>query len=151
MKASRHRCLGHLRSRLGEIDFLEPPHVGDGVDMGAWYGFKPLYRPERLLGIPRRTLLAALQAEGMLVGVPPGPCLATLPLYSDPVNPILPGQPRRAFTSPADVPVAMLVADHALDFPTFTDWATAAPIIDAYVEGLRKVAEQAHELAAWRA
>lgn len=150
LKENRHRCLRYLRSRLEAVDYLEPPHVAADVDMGAWYGFKPLYRPERLLGIPRQRLIEALRAEGLLVGVPPGPCLATLPLYSDSTNPIFRGVRRRTPTLPAEVPQAMFVADHALDFPTFANWETAHPIIDAYVEGLLKVKANARALAAWR-
>ena len=150
MKESRHRSLGYLRQRLREVDYLEPLQVAADVDMGAWYGFKPLYRPDRLAGVPRATLLRALQAEGMQVGVPPGPCLATLPLYADPVNPILPGLRRRVITPPSAVPHAMYVAEHAIELPTFTDWQTARPIIDAYLDGFLKVQEQARALAQWR-
>jgi hypothetical protein len=132
------------------VRYLEPPHVAPDVDMGAWYGFKPLYRPEHLGGVPRQKLVEALQAEGLMVGVPPGPCLATLPLYSEPTNPVLRGLRRRSPARPADVPRATFVADHALDFPTFSDWETGRSIIDAYVGGLVKIQEHANALAEWR-
>jgi dTDP-4-amino-4,6-dideoxygalactose transaminase len=151
MKENRHRCLGYLKERLAEVDYIEPPYVAPDVDMGAWYGFKPLYRPERLSGVPRQKLVQALQAEGLTVDSPPGPCLATLPLYSEPTNPVLRGIRRQSPTLPDDVPRATFVADHALNFPTFSDWKTARPIMDAYIEGLIKVKEHARALAEWRA
>lgn len=151
MKQSRHLCLRYLIDRLSEISYLEPIHIADTVDMGAWYGVKPLYRPEALAGVARTTLIQALRAERMQVGVPPGPCLATLPLFADPVNPMFPGVHRRIVTPSSAVPNAVHVADHAIELPTFTDWPTARPLIDAYLDGFRKVQEQAHALAVWQA
>lgn len=146
-KEARHRCLRYLNERLREVPYLEPVHVADDVDMGAWYGFKPLYRPEALHGLPRAVLIEALRAEGMEISAPSGPRLATLPLYAEPDHPLFPGTARRAAV-PEPGSVAEHVEQHALSLPTFSDWPQDKELIDAYLEAFGKVAREASALAA---
>ncbi|WP_369204316.1 DegT/DnrJ/EryC1/StrS family aminotransferase [Streptomyces sp. PU-14G] len=137
-KKARHHCLNHFTRQLRSVSYLEPVHTADEVDMGAWYGYKPLYRPEAMGGLPRSVLIDALRAEGMEVGAPSGPRLGTLPLYSGAENPLFPGAFKEP-SSPAPGSHAEHVEQHALSLPTFTDWPGDEPLIDAYVEAFRKV------------
>ncbi|MFJ8436050.1 DegT/DnrJ/EryC1/StrS family aminotransferase [Kitasatospora sp. NPDC094019] len=137
-KEARHRCLRHLGEQLADVEYLERVHVADDVDMGAWYGYKPLYRPQALGGVPRSVLIEALRAEGMEVGAPSGPRLSTLPLYSRPENPLFPGVPKKA-TAPGAGSQAEHVEQHALSLPTFTSWPDDTALIDQYAEAFRKI------------
>lgn len=148
--ADRHRCLRHLGELLAEVPYLEPVRVPGHVDMGAWYGYKPLYRPEALGGIDRSVLIAALRAEGLETGAPSGPRLGTLPLYSAAENPLFPGVPKRP-SGPMPGSHAAHVERHALSLPTFTDWPADRPLIEEYAAGFRKIARHADALVRYAA
>ncbi|GAB3213754.1 dTDP-4-amino-4,6-dideoxygalactose transaminase [Marinactinospora thermotolerans DSM 45154] len=137
-KEARHRCLRYLTDRLADVDYIEPVHVCDEVDMGAWYGYKPLYRPKALEGISRGTLIAALRAEGMEVGAPSGPRLATLPLYCAEANPLFP-EARYLPNRVRPGTNAEFVEAHALSLPTFYRWPQDKELIDHYVEAFHKI------------
>ncbi|MEU7043430.1 DegT/DnrJ/EryC1/StrS family aminotransferase [Streptomyces varsoviensis] len=137
-KEARHRCLRYFGEQLRDVPYLEPVHVADHVDMGAWYGYKPLYRTEALGGVPRSVLIDALRAEGMEVGAPSGPRLSTLPLYARPENPLFPGTPKKR-AAPRAGSHAEHVERHALSLPTFTNWPEDMKLIDQYAEAFRKV------------
>ncbi|MEV7595944.1 DegT/DnrJ/EryC1/StrS family aminotransferase [Kitasatospora sp. NPDC089797] len=149
-KEARHRCLRHFGEQLADVEYLAPVHVADHVDMGAWYGYKPLYRPEALGGVPRSVLIRALRAEGMEVGAPSGPRLSTLPLYARPENPLFPGTPKKAPAAGADSQ-AEHVEQHALSLPTFTDWPADKALIDQYAEAFRKVGRHRDALVRYAA
>lgn len=136
----RHTCLEYFRRLLASIRFLEPVHVAPYADMGAWYGFKPLYRPEKLGGLPRAELVDILRAEGMEVSDPSGPLLATLPLFGESSSGIFSGQVTRP-NDPAAYPIARHVEARALSLPTFNDWPADRDTIDQYVAAFRKVGE----------
>lgn len=149
-KAARHRCLGHLGEQLGDVPYLEPVHVAGHVDMGAWYGYKPLYRPEALGGVPRSVLVEALRAEGMEVGAPSGPRLSTLPLYTGQENPLFPGTPKKGLAPPSGSH-AEHVEQHALSLPTFTNWPEDKSLIDQYAEAFRKIGRHREALVRYAA
>jgi dTDP-4-amino-4,6-dideoxygalactose transaminase len=141
----RRRCMNHLRERLRDVAYLEPVPVSPDVDMGAWYGFKPLYRPEALGGLAKDRLIEALRAEGVQVSDPSAPCLATLPLYArspDDLQPTLAKHVNRT----ADLPVAMDVQERSLSLPVFSNWERDAALIDGYVTAFGKVGEHHREL-----
>ncbi|MFJ1788490.1 DegT/DnrJ/EryC1/StrS family aminotransferase [Streptomyces anulatus] len=149
MKA-RHRCLRHLGGQLGDVAYLEPVHVADHVDMGAWYGYKPLYRPGALGGVPRAVLIEALRAEGMEVGAPSGPRLSTLPLYARRENPLFPGSAKKG-VPPESGSRAEHVEQHALSLPTFTNWPEDKTLIDQYAEAFRKIGRHREALVRYTA
>ncbi|NED88894.1 DegT/DnrJ/EryC1/StrS family aminotransferase [Streptomyces sp. SID11233] len=149
MKA-RHRCLRHLGGQLGDVAYLEPVHVADHVDMGAWYGYKPLYRPGALGGVPRAVLIEALRAEGMEVGAPSGPRLSTLPLYARRENPLFPGSAKKG-VPPESGSRAEHVEQHALSLPTFTNWPEDKTLIDQYAEAFRKISRHREALVRYAA
>ncbi|MER6394785.1 DegT/DnrJ/EryC1/StrS family aminotransferase [Kitasatospora sp. NPDC001603] len=149
-KEARHRCLRHLGEQLADVEYLRQVHVADHVDMGAWYGYKPLYRPQALGGVPRSVLIRALRAEGMEVGAPSGPRLSTLPLYARTENPLFPGVPKKATTPGADSQ-AEYVEQHALSLPTFTAWPDDTVLIDQYAEAFRKIGRHREALVRYAA
>ncbi|MFD4904144.1 DegT/DnrJ/EryC1/StrS aminotransferase family protein [Kitasatospora purpeofusca] len=149
-KEARHRCLRHLGEQLADVEYLQRVHVADHVDMGAWYGYKPLYRPQALGGVPRSVLIRALRAEGMEVGAPSGPRLSTLPLYARPENPLFPGVPKKTTTPGADSQ-AEHVEQHALSLPTFTAWPDEKVLIDQYAEAFRKIGRHREALVRYAA
>ncbi len=141
VKLGRHTCLKYFIQRLKEVEFIEPPFIADNVDMGGWYGFKPLYKQERLGGISRNLLIAALKAEGMEVDAPSAPVLSTLPLYNDEYSPLFPLH-RQSLSPQTQVnfPIGTQVENEALSLPTFYDWEVHKPIIDQYIDAFKKVA-----------
>ncbi|MFB8203613.1 DegT/DnrJ/EryC1/StrS aminotransferase family protein [Kitasatospora purpeofusca] len=149
-KEARHRCLRHLGEQLADVEYLQQVHVADHVDMGAWYGYKPLYLPRALGGVPRSVLVRALRAEGMEVGAPSGPRLSTLPLYARPENPLFPGVPKKA-TAPGADSQAEHVEQHALSLPTFTAWPDDKVLIDQYAEAFRKIGRHREALVRYAA
>jgi dTDP-4-amino-4,6-dideoxygalactose transaminase len=132
--SGRRQCLEYFRRQLGDVPYLEPPAVAPDVDMGGWYGFKPLYRPEVLAGLPRARLVEALRAEGMDVSAASGPCLASLPLY--------------AANRARDLPVAAEVEHSSLSLPTFYRWPEDRAVIDQYVTAFDKVGREYGSLLA---
>nr|CAD27647.1 AtaP4 protein [Saccharothrix mutabilis subsp. capreolus] len=145
-RQGRHACLRHLGEGLAEVPYMEPVHVSEEVDMGAWYGYKPLYRPEALDGVSRATLIAALRAEGLEVGAPSGPRLATLPLYQDDRNPLFPDLGKTPHR-PEPATNAELIERRALSLPTFYRWPQDKALIDLYVEAFKKVGRHRAALA----
>jgi dTDP-4-amino-4,6-dideoxygalactose transaminase len=141
----RRRCMNHLRDRLRDVPYLEPVSVTSDVDMGAWYGFKPLYRPEVLGDLPKERLIDALRAEGVEVSDPSGPCLASLPLYSRSPDAMFPDRAKRA-NDVVDFPMAMHVSERSLSLPVFSDWDRDFATIEQYAAAFRKVGEHHSEL-----
>jgi dTDP-4-amino-4,6-dideoxygalactose transaminase len=147
VREGRHACLNHFRHRLAEVDYVEPPSVGPDVDMGAWYGFKPLMRPDRAPGVPRDTLVRALAAEGVEVTAPSGGILACEPLFAEATDP-LSGRVRPAPQLSRCFPVAEHVDSYGLSLPTFYDPEAHLPLIDQYIEAFQKVGRNLDRLAA---
>ncbi|MFE6688977.1 DegT/DnrJ/EryC1/StrS family aminotransferase [Streptomyces sp. NPDC057743] len=145
-KQARHSALGYFGERLAEVDYIEPMPIDDEVDMGAWYGYKPLFRPEEMPGVSRTALISALRAEGMEVGAPSGPRLSTLPLYAGAESPLFPGIPKAA-NAPIAGSVAELVEQRALSLPTFTEWPADKDLIDQYIAAFQKVGRHRTALA----
>lgn len=143
----RHAALRYLRDRLAEVPYLEPVHIADDVGMGAWYGYKPLFRPDALPDVSRELLIRALRAEGLEIGAPSGPRLSTLPLYEASENPLFPGLPKFP-NSASSHPVAADVEARALSLPTFNAWPGDKSLIDGYAQAFLKVARHGSALAA---
>jgi dTDP-4-amino-4,6-dideoxygalactose transaminase len=147
--AGRHKCLEYLNAGLAGVDYLEPVHIAPDVSMGAWYGFKPLYRQEKL-GVSRATLVKALQAEGLEISAPSGDQLSAQPLYQHDHGAVR-LYPSKVANSPLRQPVANRVASAALSLPTFYDWESDRPLIDGYLEAVAKIGCYGQELRDWEA
>ena len=131
--------MNYFIASLKDFDFIEAPAPAPNVDMGAWYGFKPLYRSDWLHDLPRHKFIEAMRAENVEIGVPSAPVLATTPLYSEEADPLYADGSRRALVTAEDLPVATGVEAQALSLPTFYDWAADRPLIDQYIEAFRRV------------
>jgi dTDP-4-amino-4,6-dideoxygalactose transaminase len=134
----RHKCLNYFNEKLKAINYLEPVFVADYAYMGAWYGFKPLYHPEKLHHLSREKLIQILRAEGVEVSSPSGPILTSQPLYREVTGAMFPKLKKKANTS-IDTPAALIVAKNALSFPTFSNFHRDKKIIDEYIFALKKV------------
>jgi len=135
----RRTCQEYFRQELAGAQCLEPLHVASYADMGAWYGFKPLYRPEKLGGLSKSDLIDVLRAEGMHVNaLPPGTLLATLPLYHEPSTGMFADHQTRA-NDPAAYPVARDIEARALSLPIFSNWENDRKTIDQYVTAFHKL------------
>ena len=145
-KKQRHQCLSYFNKRLAEINYIKPHFVGKDIDMGAWYGFKPLYKKEFLNNIPIQNVVAALQAEGMEVTCASAPALSNTPLFSD--TKMIMFKNRKGFVpnSPSATPVALQVENEALSLPTFYNWNKDKEIIDQYICAFKKLQENSHEI-----
>lgn len=146
IKLGRHQCLNYFIQRLREIEYIEAPTIESSIDMGAWYGFKPLYLKEKLNNISRDRLISALQKEGMEVSAPSGKMLSNEPLYNSTKNPLFSKVYKQKFNNAENTPMAKLVQDSALSLPTFYDWKNDKKIIDSYIEVFKKIKDNYKEL-----
>lgn len=145
-KQERHKCLKYFAERLKEIDYLEPPPVSPNVDMGAWYGFKPLYKKEKLGGIDINKLVKALQAEGMEVKRASAPVLSTQPLYGSENNLMFTRRSGKRINRPEYTPTALMIQNESLSLPTFYNWEVDKQVIDQYIDAFYKIKENFLEL-----
>ncbi len=138
----RHRCLNYLKQRIDrEIPYLETQRIEPWANMGAWYGFKPLYKSARLNGLPLNTFLEIVAAEGLEISKASAPVLASQPLFTESRNP-LSGAVRQVINNRSSFPNANLLEQEQLSMPTFTNWTVCRPLIDEYISVLRKVWER---------
>ncbi|MBQ0733518.1 DegT/DnrJ/EryC1/StrS family aminotransferase [Aquimarina celericrescens] len=142
IKEGRHKCLNYFNERLKEVNYLQNIDISNNVDMGAWYGFKPLYKEGILQGISRDELVQILQKEGMEVSAPSGKCLANQPLYSEFPDRMFPLQKTKVVNNIESLPVCKYVEDNALSLPTFYDWENDKIIIDQYIEVFKEIEYQ---------
>ncbi len=145
LKSNRHKCLKYFNERLAEISYIEPLVIALDVDMGAWYGFKPLYKKEKLHGISRERLIEILNAEGVEISDPSGPMLSTQPLYSETNSKMYPSFHKKA-NDPILTPVAEMIQDCAVSFPTFSNYERDKDIIDQYIDAMKKVGHNVNTL-----
>jgi len=135
--AQRRRCLEYLNEQLRKVRCVRPVAVAEDVDMGAWYGFKPLFDPGRS-GLTPEEAVAAMQAEGMEVSIPSGGPLADAPLFAGETNAAFGDRAREVHrTVPLDN--VRYLESHALSFPTFNRWPEDREVIDDYVTALCKI------------
>ncbi|WP_071144156.1 DegT/DnrJ/EryC1/StrS aminotransferase family protein [Coprococcus phoceensis] len=140
IKRERHMCLEYFNERLKEVSYIEPLKFEKNIDMGAWYGFKPLVIQEKLGKYTKSDLIGMLQAEGVEVSNPSSPCLATLPLYSETKGMMFPNIIKER-NDINDYPVARYVQNNALSLPTFSNFSRDKEIIDQYIIAMKKVGE----------
>jgi dTDP-4-amino-4,6-dideoxygalactose transaminase len=135
---NRHKCLNYLNKKLKKISFIEPIYIAEYAYMGAWYGFKPIYLKEKLNNLPKKKLLEILQAEGAEITDPSGPVLSTQPLYYEVNGKMYPNLKKKQNNIQA-TPVAKMIEENAISFPTFNNWKRDKKIIDQYIDALEKV------------
>lgn len=145
-KEGRRKCLTYLTEQLEQFPFIQATKISSDIDMGAWYGFKPLYNPAGLYGLSREKFIRALQAEGMEIDAPSAPVLATTPLYNVNYDPLFQSTENRDMVQAQNLPVASGVEASALSLPTFYDWENDKILIDEYIDAFKKVEERVRRL-----
>lgn len=140
-KVGRHRCLNFFNERLADIHFIERHHIEPEIDMGAWYGFKPLFLPDKLPKVTFHKVIEALRAEGVEVSQASAPLLCTQPLYNLYPDDMFPDRVAKIVQSANEFPVASHIYDNCFSLPTFYDWDRDRPIIEQYIAAFRKVGD----------
>lgn len=138
-KAGRKKCLEYLNKRLEEILYIRPIIVHSDADMGAWYGYRPLYDKEKLNGLERDYLVNELKNEGLDVASPNSKILANEPLYYE-EHDLMFMNSRNKYTSvEKDYPNAQYILDTTIILPTFYDWENDKAMIDHYIDVFKKI------------
>lgn len=114
----RHKWLNRLNEALHRSRLIEPVRIAEHVDMGAWYGFKPLISKMAQARIGRERLVQEMRDKGLDVSAPSGEVLADQPLYAAPEH-VWNHEPRRVHQHQDLLPAAYDVAERAISFPTF--------------------------------
>jgi dTDP-4-amino-4,6-dideoxygalactose transaminase len=129
-----------MRDAWSQFSFLRLPEERDRTP--SWYVFAVRFDQERA-GVSRQTFYRALVAEGLVDADVPeltGP-IGHLPLFQK-LHKVRPNLYRSAprVVAEASVPVSWRIARETITFPV---WARPedAPIVERYIEGVRKVAE----------
>ncbi|EJB8578617.1 MULTISPECIES: DegT/DnrJ/EryC1/StrS family aminotransferase [Acinetobacter] len=135
--SGRHACLNYFNKKLSAFDFIEPHFVDDSVDMGAWYGFKPLYHSDKLNNIDKSIFIKLLQMEGLEISDPSAPLLSTTPLYNNGLNPLF-NIPQESNSYDGFIN-ADYISKSGLSLPTFYEPDIHIPLIDKYIEAIEKV------------
>lgn len=143
---SRKKCLQYFSAKLSRLLEITVPVVAGYADMGAWYGFKPLYDPEKFHSIPRETYINALAAEGVEVKEPQSDALSRLPFYMIKEDKMFKDRKSKYTFRPGNFPVAEKLASCALSLPTFTEWPRSKKIIDQYMNAFQKLHDHHKEL-----
>ena len=144
--AWRYRWLSRINELLATTHNFEPVDTSGDVEMGAWYGFKPLIAPEAASIVGRSRIVEMMRERHLDISAPSGGVLRDQPLYSASTHPWT-QQPMRPQTQANDLPNAYEVGSRALSFPTFyrqTDesliehYEREIHVIDALIEELKK-------------
>jgi len=148
----RTQNLHYLTEGLTGIPGIRPPYTAPHVTRGGWYGYRILYQPEELGGLPIDRFVAALQAEGVEAKRERYRLLHLEPLYQG-TDIYGKGCPYRCphVSIPCegyhegDFPVAEDVVPRLISLPTFTV-QPCWELLDQYAAAFRKVAGHAEQL-----
>ena len=131
-----------------EIPGLSPVKVLEKATPGGYYGYRLLYDPEEMGGVPMETYVEAVQAEGADVAPCDYPLLHTLPLFAEGFDIYGGGRGPLAGDYPGyklgDLPVSEAAHARVLALPAFTD--PKPGVLEEYMEAFRKVAANAGAL-----
>lgn len=144
---ARGERFAYLMTALQEIPGIQATETLPGAQRGGYYGWRVLYQPEELDGLPRERFVQALQAEGAQVHPCRYPLYHLTYYYGQGVHYLARNgpQPRhRPVYRRGDLPVTEALHDRLLTLPVFT----RAPlgVLDQYIEAFRKVVAHAGEL-----
>ena len=141
----RRGVLQQIHEITEEIPGLAPVRVLEKATPGGFFGYRLLYQPEDLGGLPVETYVEALQAEGADVSLCDFPLLHRLPLFANGFD--IYGGDRGPLAGDysgyqeGDLPVSEAVHKRVLALPAFTE--PRAGVLDEYREAFRKVAASA--------
>ena len=126
-----------------EIPGLAPVRVLEKATPGGFFGYRLLYQPDDLGGLPVDRFVEALQAEGADVSRCDYPLLHRLPLFANGFD--IYGGDRGPlagdYGGAGDLPVSEAAHEQVLALPAFTE--PRAGVLDQYQEAFRKVAANA--------
>ncbi|MER6214089.1 DegT/DnrJ/EryC1/StrS family aminotransferase [Streptomyces sp. NPDC001674] len=137
-----------LSRRLEGIPGLRPPSTAPDVTRGGWYGYKALYDPAELDGLPLDRFVEALQAEGLAVDRPSNRPLHRLNMFtSRELEPAYyqPGGERPLYHE-GELPGAESYYEACLCFPAPHLHEPCDDLLDQYAEGILKVVKNSGTL-----
>ncbi|MFI6042607.1 DegT/DnrJ/EryC1/StrS family aminotransferase [Nocardia sp. NPDC051321] len=141
----RQRIAEHIAEELGELPGVTMPGHEQGV-RSSWYGFTMQYDGDSFDDVPVERFHAALLAEGCVELDRPGSTcpLNLLPLFQEP-GPLFPAFTGKLAYGPGDYPRAEQIHHATLKLPVWHQ-EQDLPIVDRYIEAIRKVTEHHTEL-----
>lgn len=140
--------LDGLSRRLDGIPGLRPPTTAPEVTRGGWYGYKALYDPAELGGLPLDRFVEALQAEGLAVDRPSNRPLHRLKMFTGhALEPSYyrPGAERPLYRA-GELPGAEAYYAACLSFPAPYLHEPCDDLLDQYAEGILKVVKNSGDL-----
>lgn len=142
----RKKALNYFSAKLSQFPEITVPKIASYADMGAWYGYKPLYNSKKFHNIPRSFYIKALAAEGVEVKEPQSDAISRLPLYQIKDDKMFKNRQKKLVYKAGQFKNAEALASKALSLPTFTDWPYSKKIIDQYIKAFKKVHDNYEEL-----
>ncbi|WP_194817954.1 DegT/DnrJ/EryC1/StrS aminotransferase family protein [Nocardia sp. XZ_19_385] len=141
----RKRIAEYLAEELDELPGLTMPWADQGV-RSAWYGLTMQYAADAFDDVPVERFHAALLAEGCAeIDRPGSTCpLNLLPLFQEP-GPLFPAFTGKLAYAPGDYPRAEEIHHATLKLPVWHR-EEDLPVVDRYIEAIRKVTEHHTEL-----
>lgn len=147
------RCdnLNYLSSLLENTEGIEPPITRSYCTRGAYYGYKPHYKGDKLWNIPIELYIKALNAEGVLVDIPGSKPLHLQPLFQGGEKDLFSFRGRtekivgdyRVYKA-GDLPTSEEFYRTSLSMPTFT--GVSNQLLEQYAAAIRKISRNVHEL-----
>lgn len=144
--------MNHLTDCLRGIAGIEPPYTAPHVDRGGFYGYRLLYQPAELDGLPLQTFLDALRAEGVPAEPERYPMLHLTPMYTE-RNPLGRGWPWSYSTESSavqyragDLPVTEDIYPRLIAIPSYDRAIPCQDLFDQYADAFRKVSRGAKTL-----
>lgn len=142
----RKKSLEYFSEKLSQFPEITIPFVADYADMGAWYGYKPLYDCGKFHNISREKYIKALAAEGVEVKEPQSDAISRLPLYIVREDKMFKDRKNKIVHRSGEFINAEKLASSALSIPTLTDWPDSKKIIDQYIKAFKKIHNNYKEL-----
>jgi dTDP-4-amino-4,6-dideoxygalactose transaminase len=149
LNARRAKYVEEVEAGLGKIPGVKPVKTYEGAVRGGFYGFPIVHVPEEQDGLSTKIFVDALRREGLPAHLSSYPLLHRLPIFAEgfdlytrnrgPLCGDYPGYKE------GDFPVTEEMLEHLIFLPVLSD-----PVPDAaerVLEAIRKVADNAHQLA----
>ena len=146
----RSRNVAYLDENLGKIKGIETISTYPLTKRGGFYGYKLIYHPEELDGVPREKFIQALQAEGVPVSTCRYPFLHLSPFFNGfnfngkgcPFD--CPWVKNKRYYRQGSLPITEDVHSRLLDLPVFTEPPTG--LLDQFIEAFEKVTQNIDQL-----
>jgi len=148
----RNENLDYLSTKINELHTcIKAPITRNDCNIGAFYGYKPLYYGLEEWGVPPLVYAKALEMEGFDVGVPGSKPLHLLKLFQGGEKDLYSFKGKKSKLlndyicyKKGDLPKSEYYYQHTLSFPTFT--FVDKSIIDTFVLAIKKIDDNKEEL-----